>query len=79
MLSKIWVSSDERAVTIECPSCDNWENHPIDEQRHHLQSFSILEWAEDENGEPEVSLMECLCCKTKFPLTWDYENIEEGD
>lgn len=59
---------------IECPKCLNVESIHVDEQRHHLQSLSILSWDKDEEGKNEVSNMECNECKKQFPLEWDYSN-----
>lgn len=54
------------SVSISCPKCENWEEQSVDEQRHHLQSFSILDWKE------EVSDMRCEYCKQEFKLNWIY-------
>lgn len=74
----------ESDVFIECPHCDqNCEQHPIDEQRHHIQTYD-LEWYKDgkevhsESGN-EVSFMTCHMCKGEFELEWDYSNITVQD
>jgi hypothetical protein len=60
-------------INIECPNCENWEQQPVDQQRHHLQSFNIEKWLENEK-KLDVSQMQCTQCKTDFKLIWDYNN-----
>lgn len=62
-------------VFIECPHCGHSESHPADEQRNHIQTFDILEWSEDVQGQHEESKMKCHVCKNEFTLIWDYSNI----
>jgi hypothetical protein len=71
---KIEVSKDFTDVFVTCPHCDNCEQHPIDEQRHHLQTFDIIEWEEDKEDSNEFSIMSCCTCKKEFRLEWDYDN-----
>ncbi len=66
------VDENDGDVYIECPHCEHCESHPIDEQRHHLQTFEILDWLPDEENKPEVSVMKCLGCHKQFRLTWNY-------
>jgi DNA-directed RNA polymerase subunit RPC12/RpoP len=66
-------------VYVECPHCKHAEQHPADEQRHHIQTFEILEWEQDVSGQPEVSIMKCIPCKGEFRLTWDYSKVEQVD
>lgn len=77
--TKILVTEDERYTHIECPHCTHWEAHPIDEQRHHIQTFKFLAWEPDEEGINEFSLMECCVCKEHFRLEWDYKNIDKEE
>ncbi len=67
MRSKIKVEND--TVTVTCPSCESWEEIHVDEQRHHLQSFYIVDWVYEN---PDVSLTECGNCNMLFSLTWIY-------
>ena len=52
-------------VYIRCPHCENCEEQPMDQQRHHLQSLVMIEW-EDEN----VSKHKCLECDGFFNVNW---------
>ena len=67
---KIEVGRD--VVHIDCPHCDNWEQHPIDEQRHHIQSFSIEGWKVSDGV--QISVTKCTDCQKTFELEWDYSN-----
>ena len=71
---RIKVQSNDWDIHLECPHCDNWEQLGVDEQRHHLHTLPILEWYPDEKDKNEVSLHECLQCKNKFEVEWDYDN-----
>ena len=73
--TKIVVTGED--VYLECPHCQHWESQPVDQQRHHLQTFNILAWEEDSEDKNEVSDMECIPCKNWFKLEWDYKNIEK--
>lgn len=66
------ISVENGDVYVECPHCYHWECQPVDQQRHHLQTYEILEWLPDEEGKDEVSIMKCLCCRKQFRLTWNY-------
>lgn len=66
--------SEEDNIEVNCPHCEHWEQQPTDQQRHHLQSFDILDWLEEEN-DVEQSHMKCHVCKEEFVLSWDYENL----
>lgn len=66
-------SSRYTDVYVECPNCGHCEQHPVDEQRHHIQTFDIVEWVKET---PEVSVMKCHPCKEEFRLIWDYDNVE---
>lgn len=69
----IEVKNDD--VTINCPSCDNWEVINIDQPRHKLHSFYVCAWEYNKDStSPEVSLVACHGCKTDFRLIWDYKN-----
>ena len=76
--TKIKVVSND-ALSIVCPFCRNWEEHPIDEQRHHLSAFHNEEWKPDEDDKNEVSHTRCLDCGKTFRLEWDYNNVELKD
>jgi len=65
------IDNNDDYIFVTCPNCEQCEQHQVDEQRHHLQSFDIVEWLEEEKG-VEVSLMNCHVCKTDFKLTWKY-------
>lgn len=70
------ITTNETDVFIECPYCKMTEQHPIDEQRSHLQEFEVMEWKDDVDGENEHSIMKCHMCFVEFDLEWDYENKE---
>lgn len=72
-MQKIIVYPDHN-IGIECPSCDNWEEISEDHPRHKLGAFDLFHWEEDKPDTNEVSHMECLVCKHKFMLEWDYNN-----
>ena len=67
---------NDDSIGIQCPHCDNWCEHGIDEARKRFASFDVLEWKDDVEGENEHSVMKCLSCKGEFDLEWDYENKE---
>lgn len=64
------ISVDKTDVHIECPFCRMTEQHPIDEQRSHLQNFRLISWTND------TSITQCMSCNSLFNLEWDYENKE---
>lgn len=51
----------------------------VDEARHHLSVLPIIHWEDDEEGKNEVSHHECVSCKTKFKVEWDYTINEDFD
>lgn len=67
---------DDNSIGIQCPHCDNWCEHGIDEARKRFASFEVLDWKEDTEGENEHSVMKCHLCFEEFDLEWDYENKE---
>ena len=70
---RINVETEGGDITVKCPHCDNWESQPIDQQRHHLQTFEISEWLDTEGTDNiEVSLMTCKMCEKMFELSWIY-------
>ena len=72
------LENDANYIHIACPNpeCNHCESHPIDEQRHHLQTFDILDWI-DEGKENETSLMKCHVCKELFKQEWNYKEFIE--
>jgi hypothetical protein len=72
-MKKTRTKVDEDNISIDCPHCDNWEEQPVDQQRHHLQTFDMGEFLEEEQGN-QVSTMKCLECKESFNIVWDYDN-----
>lgn len=64
------ITTNETDVFIECPYCKMTEQHPIDEQRSHLQNFRLISWKDD------ASITQCMSCNSLFDLEWDYENKE---
>ncbi len=66
------IDNDDNNIYVECPHCENCEEHPIDEQRHHIQTFDVVKWLEEENN-IEVSLMKCHVCKKEFKMLWEYD------
>ncbi len=77
MLELITIDSDEHNVYIECPQCGNTEQQPIDQQRHHLQTFTLIDWKADTPEGHERSEMNCCNCHTKFILIWKYKSVFE--
>ena len=56
---------DEEDMWINCPHCDNAEQQPMDQQRHHLQSLVLLDWESE-----EISKHQCLSCDGLFKVNW---------
>jgi len=75
-MKKSYIDNDLTDVFVTCPHCKNCEQHSIDEQRHHLQVFSIIEWVGEEN-DIEVSHTKCESCKKVFKLYWKYKEDKE--
>lgn len=67
---------DSEYIYISCPHCQECEQQPIDQQRHHLGTMEIVQWLGDE-GDIERSLMNCMCCNGGFIQLWDYKKEEE--
>jgi hypothetical protein len=68
--------NEDLNIHVECPVCDNWEQQPIDQQRHHLQCFEIIEHRGiKEVGDIELSDIKCLDCNSDFVIEWDYNNF----
>ncbi len=65
------IDNDDNDIFVNCPHCEHWEQHPIDEQRHHIKTFD-LKWLDEENN-IEVSLMKCHVCKQDFKMYWKYD------
>lgn len=72
------IDDNDGYVHIGCPHCEHMEGHPVDEQRHHIQTFDILKWEDDVDDEPEVSIMKCHVCKGEFKLIWEYNEVEQN-
>ena len=68
---KIITYAQEVEIYMTCPKCKNCEGHPVDEQRHHLQSFEIIKWLDEKDGN-EVSQMFCVSCGENFLAEWIY-------
>jgi hypothetical protein len=61
---------DEEDMWINCPHCDNTEQQPVDQQRHHLQSLVLLDWESE-----KISKHQCLSCDGLFKVNWEsYES-----
>jgi hypothetical protein len=75
-MKKTRTKVNEDTISIDCPHCDNWEEQPVDQQRHHLQSFLMGELLDDEEGK-QVSQIQCLDCEEEFKLVWDYDEYNE--
>jgi hypothetical protein len=54
---------------IVCPKCGNWEDNPIDQQRHHLQSFEMREMLN--LPERDIAMMRCDICDHLYLLDWE--------
>jgi hypothetical protein len=76
-MKKTRTKVNEDTISIDCPHCDNWEEQPVDQQRHHLQSFLMGELLDDEEGK-QVSQIQCLDCEEEFKLVWDYDEYNEA-
>lgn len=70
----VFLENNEKDISIMCPECDQWEDHPIDEQRHHIQNFDYELLNELIDGH-QVSKMKCHTCKTDFKLIWNYKTV----
>lgn len=70
--------TENESITIKCPNCDHWEEQPIDQQRHHLQTFEIKKWIDEDSENNERSIMCCGECNAEFQQTWDYPNKGNG-
>lgn len=77
--AKILLLTSFDEVFVPCPHCEAGEEHPRDEQRHHLQTFDIIKWLPDREGENEVSIMQCHNCNNVFEIEWDYNNIDNEE
>ena len=71
-ITTIEIENDLAYVT--CPNCKEFEQIHVDQQRHHLRQFPILEWFEDFRNTVEASVHKCQLCNTEFVVEWDYEN-----
>mgnify|MGYP000710575950 CR=1 FL=1 len=67
------INSNDSAVTVSCPNCENWEETGIDDPRKRFSNFDF-EWMPDVEEGNEISVTTCKDCKQKFVLEWDYEN-----
>ena len=61
------IEHDKKEIHVTCPYCNNCESHSIDEQRHHLQYFEILNWKNN-----DTSVMKCCTCDNMFNQIWKY-------
>jgi len=66
----------EAYVYVTCPACGECEGQPVDQQRHHLQSFTFVDHGDMAAGD-DITEMECNTCDIPFSLTWDYSNVVE--
>jgi hypothetical protein len=57
---------------VECPQCKNWELLPVDEQRHHIHDFGIVEWIPDESS--NACVLKCIICSCVFIGEWGGDN-----
>ena len=84
LLIKVGVAIDDNeddkadTILIKCPECANWEEHPTDEQRKHLQAFDLIEWLPDHDCGAEQSKMKCAVCNHEFVMVWDYDKVLEA-
>jgi hypothetical protein len=67
---------DSENIYITCTECEHCEEQPVDQQRHHLQTFGLIKWLDSEN-DVERSLMECSSCGQMFVQNWNYKKDEE--
>jgi hypothetical protein len=76
------IENDTKDIFVTCPHCDNCEQHPIDEQRGHLQSFSVTDIIDADdmpNESADYSIATCLSCKNTIKVIWDYNNVTFND
>ena len=73
-MKRATIESNNRDIHLDCPNCDMWEQLSVDEPRKRLNVLPIVEWQTTSAEDNEVSVNECLDCKTKFEVEWDYDN-----
>lgn len=54
---------------FKCKYCDNWEEHPVNEQLHHIQGFEVENIIDYEDE--RIAYLTCLECdkKTRFIIS----------
>ena len=72
------IESDCRDIHLECPNCEMWEQLSVDEPRNRLNALPIIEWVPTSAEDNEVSINECVGCRNKFEVEWDYDNPMKG-
>jgi hypothetical protein len=73
-MKKATIESNNKDIYLECPNCDMWEELGVDDPRKRFNALPIIEWLTMPSEENEVSINECIDCKTKFEVEWDYDN-----
>lgn len=74
-LTKTEITENREDILIECPHCGNTEQHPIEEQRDHIQSFTVMGWKDEPNGN-EKSYAQCNTCSHTILIEWDYSDSQ---
>lgn len=73
------IENDGNDIFVTCPHCDNCEQHNIDAQRWHLQSFEVTAVIDTDNIPDEsvdYSIALCHNCNNTIKIIWDYDNIQ---
>ena len=65
ILTAVEAEYEDGDVHVCCPHCKATEQHPQDEQRHHLQNFNL--W---QNLGPFRSQLLCVNCNEDFVINW---------
>ena len=73
-MKRVKIESDCKDIHLDCPNCEMWEQLGVDDPRKSLNVLPIIEWLTMPSEENEVSINECVDCKTKFEVEWDYNN-----
>jgi hypothetical protein len=73
-MKKAVIESNNRDIHLECPNCEMWEQLGVDDPRKRLNALPIIEWVTTSAEDNEVSINECVGCRNKFEVEWDYDN-----
>ena len=77
-MKKAVIESDCSDIHLDCPNCEMWEQLGVDDPRKMLNALPIIEWVTTSAEDNEVSINECVGCRNKFEVEWDYDNPMKG-